>query len=88
MGGRKAGEVPLGWKKGNSSYFHFTLPENKYEELKQFMTTYGTLKIQKEHHERVMPDGIIRLIISVEENSQPKGANDRPQESSNGGDSN
>lgn len=88
MGGRKAGEVPLGWKKGNSSYFHFTLPENKYEEFKQFMTTYGALKIQKEHHERVMPDGIIRLIISVEENSQPKGASDRPQESSNGGDSN
>lgn len=67
FGGRKAGEVELGWKRGNSSYFHFTVPESKYEELTQFLKSYGDFKIQKEKHERIMPDGIVRVIILVEE---------------------
>lgn len=67
LGGRKAGEVELGWKKGTGSYFHFTMPQSKYEDLNKTLATYGKLKLQKENHERVMPDGIIRLIILVEE---------------------
>lgn len=68
MGGRKAGEVALGWKKTpKSSYFHFTVPEAKYQELIDFLGTYGKLKISKEKHPRIMPDGIIRLIITVDE---------------------
>lgn len=67
LGGRKAGEVELGWKKPEGSYFHFTIPESRSEELKKFFAEYGTLKLQKEKHERVMPDGIIRLIITVSE---------------------
>jgi len=66
-GGRKAGQVPLGWKKDQGSYFHFTIPEAKYGELEAFFGDYGTLVITKERHERVMPEGIIRLIIDVEE---------------------
>lgn len=66
-GGRKAGQVPLGWQKGQGSYFHFTIPEAKYEELENFFREYGTLVISKERHERVMPEGIIRLIVEVEE---------------------
>lgn len=67
QGGRKAGQVPLGWQKGQGSYFHFTIPEAKYEELEAFFREYGSLVISKERHERVMPEGIIRLIIEVEE---------------------
>lgn len=68
MGGRKAGEVELGWNKTpKSSYFHFTFPEAKHDELVQFLNSYGKLKIAKEKHPRVMPDGIIRLIITVDE---------------------
>jgi hypothetical protein len=67
MGGRKAGEVELGWKKGNSSYFHFTIPEAKYNELNKLFAEYGKIKIQKERHDRIMPDGIIRLIVLIEE---------------------
>jgi hypothetical protein len=67
LGSRKAGEVELGWKKGNGSYFHFTVPESKYEEVLAVFNEYGQLKIQKERHERVMPEGIIRLIITVDE---------------------
>lgn len=67
LGSRKAGEVELGWKKGNGSYFHFTVPESKYEEVLAVFNQYGQLKIQKERHERVMPEGIIRLIVTVDE---------------------
>lgn len=71
LGGRKAGEVELGWQKTpESSYFHFTIPEAKYEELQTFLSGYGTARIDKEKHPRVMPDGIIRLIITVDEASK------------------
>lgn len=68
LGGRKAGQVELGWSKnGDSSYFHFTMPESRYEELKSLFAEFGELKIQKEKHDRVMPEGILRLIITVDE---------------------
>lgn len=67
LGGRKAGDVELGWKRGEGSYFHFTIPESKYEEILTLFGEYGTLKINKEKHERIMPEGIIRLIINVDE---------------------
>ncbi len=67
LGGRKAGQVELGWFKADSSYFHFTMPESRYQELQQFFEQYGTLSIQQEAHERVMPEGIRRIIITVYE---------------------
>jgi len=67
LGGRKAGDVELGWKRGDGSYFHFTIPESKYQETIAVFNEYGNLKISKEKHERVMPEGIIRLIINVDE---------------------
>jgi hypothetical protein len=81
LGGRKAGEVELGWKKGSGSYFHFTVPESKYDEVLAIFNEYGQLNIQKEHHERVMPEGIIRLIITVEE-KKVKGAPQPPAKES------
>lgn len=71
LGGRKAGEVDLGWKKTeNSIYYHFTIPEAKLPELEQFLNLYGKAKLVKEKHPRVMPEGIIRLIITIEEASK------------------
>lgn len=67
LGARKAGNVELGWSKGSGAYFHFTMPEGKYEEMLSVFKEYGQLKIQKEHHERVMPEGIVRIIITVDE---------------------
>jgi hypothetical protein len=68
LGGRKAGEVELGWQKTpGSAYFHFTIPEAKYVELQAFLSDYGKAKISKDQHPRVMPDGIVRLIITVDE---------------------
>lgn len=71
FGGRKAGDVELGWKKTpTSEYYHFTIPEAKYEELNKFLADYGKIKLVKEKHTRLMPDGIIRLIITVEESKK------------------
>lgn len=68
LGGRKAGSVELGWKKtANSMYYHFTIPEAKYQDLMSFLATYGKPKISKEKHPRVMPDGIVRMIVNVDE---------------------
>ncbi len=68
LGGRKAGSVELGWQKTPTSmYYHFTIPEAKYDELNTFLATYGTPQIAKEKHVRIMPDGIIRLILIVDE---------------------
>ncbi|MBO9665668.1 MAG: hypothetical protein J7501_02505 [Bdellovibrio sp.] len=71
LGGRKAGGVELGWQKApTSTYYHFTLPEAKYQELSNFLGTYGKAHLNKEKHPRVMPDGIIRLIITVDEDKK------------------
>jgi hypothetical protein len=67
LGGRKAGEVQLGWKKGNSSYFHFTIPEAKYAALIDFAEEYGGLTLKKEKNGRVMPEGIVRVIFTIKE---------------------
>ncbi|MCX7977637.1 MAG: hypothetical protein N2578_01395 [Bdellovibrionaceae bacterium] len=68
LGGRRAGKVPLGWEKRKGLlYYHFTIPETKYEELRQILESFGRAVLVKEKHPRVMPAGIIRLIIEVEE---------------------
>jgi hypothetical protein len=71
LGGRKAGEVDLGWNKGPKTiYYHFTIPESRYDELKSFLSLYGQPKINKEKHPRIMPEGIIRLILTIDEERQ------------------
>lgn len=68
LGGQKAGEVEIGWlKTPNVYYFHFTVPEAKLGELEALLKDYSTGKLVKEAHPRVMPDGIIRLLFTVEE---------------------
>lgn len=72
LGGAKAGEVQLGWRRKQGSYFHFSLPESKYDELKGFLQTFGPVRIVKEAHPRIMPAGQIRLILWLEEISTDK----------------
>lgn len=70
LGGRKAGEVSLGWSRSPTShYYHFTIPDAKYPELMSYLDQFGKLKISREKHPRVMPGGILRLIVTVEEAS-------------------
>lgn len=71
LGGRKAGSVELGWKKTPTSmYYHVTIPEAKYQDLLNYLGTYGKPKFGKEKHPRVMPDGIIRLIFTLDESKK------------------
>jgi len=68
FGGKKAGEVELGWKKTDKlAYYHFTLPENNIDAAKEFLSNFGSLQIQFENHPRLMPPGVKRLIIEVQE---------------------
>lgn len=71
MGGRKAGEVEIGWLKSpNVYYFHLTIPEAKLAELQAMLKEYSPNQLKKEVHPRVMPDGIIRLLFTLEEKQQ------------------
>ena len=72
LGGRRAGQVELGWVKGNTRYFHFTIPEAKYDAFFTFFSQYGELKITKEPHPRTMPQGIVRVILTVSEKTKGK----------------
>ncbi len=76
LGGRKAGEVELGWKRRSGSYFHFAMPEAEYETLLAFLHDHGPVRIQKSPHRRVMPTGQIRIILWLEHDNlkkQPEG---------------
>jgi len=74
FGGRKAGEVEIGWKKSNQNYYyHFTIPEAKLADLEALLKIYSDVKLKKESHPRVMPDGILRIIFSVEEKATNQG---------------
>jgi len=72
LGGQKAGEVQIGWRKPDGSYFHFSLEEDKLEELKQFMSSYGPVRFYKDPHWRVMPQGKIRIILWIEDSDLQK----------------
>lgn len=67
LGARKAGNVELGWSRDEGAYFHFTMPETNYSEMESSFNEFAPIKITKEKHERVMPEGIIRVIITVDE---------------------
>ena len=66
LGGAKAGEVELGWKRGTLRYFHFTLPQSSEERLLELLRAYGPVRISKDPHPRVMPEGQVRFILSID----------------------
>lgn len=66
LGGEKAGEVELGWKKPNGRYYHFVMPADNREILVEFLKAYGQLTEVKDPHARVMPEGEERYILWIE----------------------
>ena len=66
LGGEKAGEVELGWKRGTGRYFHFAMPEENQKKLLEKLQVYGPVRISKDPHPRVMPQGKVRIILWVE----------------------
>lgn len=68
LGGKVAGNVELGWlRKPSESYFHFSLPESNYQELELFLGTFSPVRFSKDRHPRVMPEGQIRIILTVKD---------------------
>lgn len=68
LGGRKAGEVELGWKRNQGDYyFHFTIPESKFSELEEYLKSVGDVQLSRDQHPRIMPSGIVRFIFTTEE---------------------
>jgi hypothetical protein len=81
LGGDKAGEVKLGWRKKNGSYFHFMIPESKNSELTRFISQFGDVRISKDVHSRIMPEGTERYILWIEEvNAKPTDENEEDPE--------
>lgn len=66
-GGEKAGEVELGWRRKGGSYFHFTLPQQNYAVVTEELKKFSDFNIVKSEHPRVMPEGVERFILWVEE---------------------
>lgn len=66
LGGEKAGEVELGWKRGTGRYYHFQMPEENQEKLLEKLRAYGPVRISKDPHPRIMPQGQVRFILWVE----------------------
>ncbi len=64
--GKVAGNVELGWlRQETEAYFHFSVPESNRNELEIFLKTFGPVRLSRERHPRVMPDGQIRIILTV-----------------------
>ncbi|PIU00463.1 MAG: hypothetical protein COT74_05920 [Bdellovibrionales bacterium CG10_big_fil_rev_8_21_14_0_10_45_34] len=66
LGGTKAGNVELGWEQPKGRYFHFSVGAEHYDEIFNFLQQFGTLRISKDPHPRVMPEGQIRWILWLE----------------------
>lgn len=66
LGGEKAGEVELGWKRGAGRYYHFALPITNEEKLLEKLRAYGPVRMSKDPHSRVMRAGQVRFILWVE----------------------
>ncbi|MES2769397.1 MAG: hypothetical protein V4596_09645 [Bdellovibrionota bacterium] len=66
LGGEKAGEVELGWRRKGGSYFHFSVPQNNSGTLQDGLKKYAPFNIVKSSHPRIMPEGIERYILWVE----------------------
>lgn len=69
LGAEKAGEVELGWRRGSGRYYHFTIPESNEQKLLENLRVYGPVRISKDPHPRVMPEGQVRFILWIESGS-------------------
>jgi hypothetical protein len=68
LGGKKAGEVELGWKKTDKlGYYHFTLPQDNVAAVNEYLAMFGKYKFDYENHPRLVPAGLKRFIIEVKE---------------------
>lgn len=65
LDGKKAGRVPLGWKRKRDRYFHFSLPESNESALMEYLKGLGSVRIIRDPHRRIMPKGTLRFILLI-----------------------
>ncbi|MDB2425915.1 hypothetical protein N9W41_00050, partial [bacterium] len=65
-GAAKAGKVKLGWQKPDGSYYyHFQVSEASFKIIKEKLSESYKVNLIKYAHKRVMPEGLIRAILTV-----------------------
>lgn len=84
LGGKKAGQVQLGWEREEDErYFHFSIPENNKQALLDFLSNFSQVRLSSQEHPLVMPEGKIRIILVMKRNPQaPPPVDDVKEESS------
>jgi hypothetical protein len=71
MDGKAATDEELAvLRRGNEARFNFSLPESKRDDLLEYLKTFGPVRFNKVHDPRVMPDGEIRIILTVKDNGE------------------
>lgn len=66
LGGKKAGQVQLGWRKNkNTSYYHFLIANSNIDDIKGFLEKFGELSFAYEDHPRQVPEGMVRIILEI-----------------------
>ena len=68
LGGVKAGQVELGWHRNDQRYYHFIFPEDNYDRLLSELNSEGIVTLTRETHPRVIKQGHMRIIMTIEEN--------------------
>lgn len=67
LNGGKAGSVKLGWTKPNGRrYYHFKMPKKNYESMMNYLGSLGKLNIVRAPHRRIMPKGLYRFVLEIE----------------------
>lgn len=73
MDGKPATDAELATlAKPDEAVFNFSLPESKKEDLTNYLKTFGPVRFHKVHDPRVMPDGEIRIILTIKDNGETK----------------
>lgn len=79
LGGKAAGSSAMGTLKNpKEANFHFSLPESNFSELELFLGTFGPVRFATEKAPRVMPEGQIRIILTVKDAATDEGTSETP----------
>ncbi len=83
LGGKKAGQVQLGWEREEDErYFHFSIPEKNKQALLDFLSNFSQVRLSSQEHPLVMPEGKIRIILVMKRNPQAAPPSDEAEEES------
>jgi anti-sigma factor RsiW len=71
LGARRGGQVPIGNREGDQSYFHFVIGKNEADVFMEALKSRGDYRLSREPHRRVMPEGEVRIIFVLKQVEGP-----------------